>query len=167
MPRLIRGVQYLLLASGHAHHGISRGLQATACGPQADLVGGSYLVAGKEAVRMSLDEALGIWAEAAQDLSSAGLALAASNYYNCADLANQVAEKSLQAVYVLNHDARATYDHDLRALGTLVSAPSELLETLDTLTPYHPANYLTDDLPAELADDAVGPDKAQELLDNA
>ena len=116
---------------------------------------------------MSLDEALGIWAEAAQDLSSAGLALAASNYYNCADLSNQVAEKALQSVYVLTHDSRATYDHDLRALGELVSAPPTVLDTLDTLTPYHPANYLTGELPAELADDAVGPDKAQELLDNA
>ena len=116
---------------------------------------------------MSLDEALGIWAEAAQDLSSAGLALAASNYYNCADLSNQVAEKALQSVYVLTHDSRATYDHDLRALGELVSAPPTVLDTLDTLTPYHPANYLTSDMPAELADDAVGPDKAQQLLDNA
>ena len=116
---------------------------------------------------MSLDEALGIWAEAAQDLSSAGLALAASNYYNCADLCNQVAEKALQSVYVLRHDSRATYDHDLRALGELVSAPPEILATLDTLTPYHPENFLTDNLPAELADDAVGPEKAQQLLDNA
>ena len=116
---------------------------------------------------MSLDEALGILAETAQDLSSAGLALAASNYYNCADLCNQVAEKALQSVYVLRHDSRATYDHDLRALGELVSAPPEILVTLDTLTPYHPENFLTDDLPAELADDAVGPEKAQQLLDNA
>lgn len=116
---------------------------------------------------MSLDEALGIWAEAAQDLSSAGLALAASNYYNCADLCNQVAEKALQSVYVLRHDSRATYDHDLRALGEMVSAPEEVLATLDTLTPYHPEHFLTDDLPAELADDAVGPEKAQQLLDNA
>ncbi|MGE5335519.1 MAG: HEPN domain-containing protein [Nitrososphaerota archaeon] len=116
---------------------------------------------------MSLDEALGIWAEAAQDHSSAGLALAASNYYNCADLSNQVAEKSLQAIYVLTHDARATYSHDLRELGTLVNAPPEILDTLDTLTPYHPAHFLTDDLPAEQADDAVGPETAQQLLDNA
>jgi HEPN domain-containing protein len=116
---------------------------------------------------MSLDEALGILAETAQDLSSAGLALAASNYYNCADLCNQVAEKALQSVYVLRHDSRATYDHDLRALGELVNAPPEVLATLDTLTPYHPEHFLTDDLPAELADDAVGPEKAQQLLDNA
>ena len=116
---------------------------------------------------MSLDEALGIWAEAAQDHSSAGLALAVSNYYNCADLSNQVAEKSLQSVYVLSHDARATYDHDLRTLGTLVNAPPDLLDMLDTLTPYHPAKFLTSELPAELADDAVGPDTAQQLLNNA
>ncbi len=116
---------------------------------------------------MSLDEALGILAETAQDLSSAGLALAASNYYNCADLCNQVAEKALQSVYVLRHDSRATYDHDLRAMGEMVSAPEEVLATLDTLTPYHPEHFLTDDLPAELADDAVGPEKAQQLLDNA
>jgi HEPN domain-containing protein len=116
---------------------------------------------------MSLNEALGIWAEAAQDHSSAGLALAASNYYNCADLSNQVAEKSLQSVYVLNNDARATYDHDLRALGILVNAPPDLLDTLDTLTPYHPAHFLTGALPADQADDAVGPDTAQQLLDNA
>lgn len=116
---------------------------------------------------MSLDEALGIWAEAAQDLSSAGLALAASNYYNCADLSNQVAEKSLQSVYVFSHDSRAAYDHDLRALGMLVSAPPDVLDLLDILTPYHPAHFLTDDLPAELADDAVGPDKAQQLLESA
>ena len=116
---------------------------------------------------MSLDEALGIWAEAAQYLSSAGLALAASNYYNCADLCNQVAEKALQSVYVLRHDSRATYDHDLRALGELVNAPPTVLDTLDTLTPYHPENYLTDEMPVELADDAVGPEKAQQLLDNA
>ena len=116
---------------------------------------------------MSLDEALGIWAEAAQDLSRAGLARAASHYDNCADLANQVAEKSLQSVYVLNHDARASYDHDLRALGVLVNAPPDLLETLDMITPYHPAHFLTDTMPAELADDAVGPDTAQQLLDSA
>lgn len=70
-------------------------------------------------------------------------------------------------MYVLRHDSRATYDHDLRALGEMVSAPEEVLATLDTLTPYHPEHFLTDDLPAELADDAVGPEKAQQLLDNA
>src|SRR5579859_293324 len=91
---------------------------------------------------MSVDEALGIYAEAAQDLTSAGLALAAGNLYNCADLCNQVAEKALQAVYVLRHDARAPYDHDLAALGRLVGAPLGILDDLAALTPYHPESFL-------------------------
>lgn len=115
---------------------------------------------------MSLDEALGIFGEAAQDLSSAGLALAASNYYNCADLCNQVAEKSLQSVYVLRHDSRANYNHDLRALGETAGAPPEILTELDALTPYHPEFFL-DARTTEEADDEVGGETAQELLTRA
>jgi HEPN domain-containing protein len=112
---------------------------------------------------MSLDEALGIYAEAAQDLSSAGLALAAGNFYNCADLCNQAAEKILQAVYVLNHDSRAPYDHNLPALGELVGAPAHVLADLDTLNPYHPAVFL-EQHNAEDADDDVGGETADDLL---
>ncbi len=115
---------------------------------------------------MSLDEALGIFGEAAQDLSSAGLALAASNYYNCADLCNQVAEKSLQAVYVLRHDSRAPYNHDLRTLGEVAGVPPEILAELDALTPYHPEYFLAERAPEE-ADDEVGGETAQELLTRA
>ena len=115
---------------------------------------------------MSLDEALGIYAEAAQDLSSAGLALAAGNLYNCADLCNQAAEKICQSVYVLHHDSRAAYDHDLRALGELVDAPPEILADLDILSEYHPSRYLADRT-VEEADDAVGGDTASELLQRA
>jgi HEPN domain-containing protein len=114
---------------------------------------------------MSLDEALGIYAEAAQDLASAGLAQAAGNLYNCADLCNQAAEKVLQALYVLRHDSRAPYDHDLRALGELVSAPPDILADLAVLTPYHPGAFLTD-RSVEEADDAVG-DTATDLLQRA
>jgi HEPN domain-containing protein len=112
---------------------------------------------------MSLDEALGIYAEAAQDMSSAGLAFAAGNLYNCADLCNQVAEKVLQAVYVLRHDARAPYDHDLRALGELVAAPANVLDDLGVLTPYHPAAFLAGRTP-EQADDDVSGEVASDLL---
>jgi HEPN domain-containing protein len=112
---------------------------------------------------MSLDEALGIYAEAAQDLSSAGLALAAGNLYNCADLCNQAAEKVLQAIYVLRHDARASYDHDLRALGELVSAPQNILDDLSAITPYHPAAFLAGKTP-EQADDEVSGETAHDLL---
>ena len=112
---------------------------------------------------MSLDEALGMYAEAAQDLSSASLALAAGNHYNVVDLCNQVAEKALQAIYVLRHDARATYDHDLKALGELVGAPQNILDDLALLTPYHPEVYLERRTPEE-ADDEVGPETANDLL---
>jgi HEPN domain-containing protein len=108
---------------------------------------------------MSLDEALGIYAEAAQDLASAALAQAAGNLYNCADLCNQVAEKVVQAVYVLAHDSRAAYNHDLRALGELVEAPPEILADLDLLTPYHPGAFLAqrsvDEADLEVGDTAV------------
>jgi HEPN domain-containing protein len=115
---------------------------------------------------MSLDEALGIWAEAAQDMASAGLARAAGTTYNCADLCNQVAEKSLQAVYVLRHDRRATYDHDLRALGELVQAPPEILDDLQALTPYHPDAFLHGRGMDE-ADDEVTDETAEDLLRRA
>jgi HEPN domain-containing protein len=111
---------------------------------------------------MSLDEALGIYAEAAQDLVSASLAQAAGNLYNCADLCNQVAEKVLQSVYVLRHDSRAPYAHDLRALGELVGAPPDILEQLDVLSPYHPSAFLKNRTVDE-ADLEVG-DSADDLL---
>jgi len=115
---------------------------------------------------MALDEALGIYAEAAQDLVSAGLALAAGNFYNCADLCNQAVEKILQALYVLHHDGRAPYDHDLRPLGELVSAPGPILADLDVLTPYHPEAFLAGRTPEE-ADDEVGGETADDLMRRA
>ncbi len=115
---------------------------------------------------MSLDEALGIWAEAAQDLSSAGLARAAGSTYNCADLCNQVAEKALQAVYVLRRDARAPYDHDLVALGALVQAPPEVRDDLATLSPYHPEAFLHGRGMDE-GDDEVTDETAADLLARA
>lgn len=115
---------------------------------------------------MSLDEALSYFAEAAQDLASAGLSNAAGMHYNCADLCNQAAEKTLQAVYVARHTARAPYDHDLRALGALVEAPENILADLDALTPYHPSVFL-EKIDAEQADDEVGGDTASDLLARA
>ncbi len=115
---------------------------------------------------MSQDEALGVWAEAAQDMASAGLAAAMGANYNCADLCNQVAEKSLQALHILRNDRRAPYNHDLRALGELVGAPPEILSALDTLTPYHPEGYLAGRTPEE-ADDEISGETAQELMAQA
>ncbi|HEX8996200.1 MAG TPA: HEPN domain-containing protein [Ktedonobacterales bacterium] len=112
---------------------------------------------------MSLDEALSIYAEAAQDLASAGLSNAAGMHYNCADLCNQAAEKTLQALYVAQHDSRAPYDHDLRTLGALVGAPENVLADLDALTPYHPSIFL-EHTDAEMADEEVGGETASALL---
>ncbi|HEX8732503.1 MAG TPA: HEPN domain-containing protein [Ktedonobacterales bacterium] len=115
---------------------------------------------------MSLDEGLSYYAEAAQDLASANLSNAAGMFYNCADLCNQAAEKTLQAVYAASHEARAPYNHDLRALGVLAGAPEEILADLDALTPYHPSVFL-EKVDAELADDEVGGEVASDLLTKA
>ncbi|MDE3230110.1 MAG: HEPN domain-containing protein [Chloroflexota bacterium] len=112
---------------------------------------------------MSLDEGLSYYAEAAQDLASANLSNAAGMFYNCADLCNQAAEKTLQAVYAASHEARAPYNHDLRTLGVLAGAPEEILADLDALTPYHPSSFL-EKVDAELADDEVGGEVASDLL---
>jgi HEPN domain-containing protein len=115
---------------------------------------------------MSQDEALGVWAEAAQDMASAGLAAGMGANYNCADLCNQVAEKALQSLYVLRNDRRASYNHDLRALGELVEAPPEILAGLDVLTPYHPEGYLAGRTPEE-ADDEITGETAADLMAHA
>lgn len=115
---------------------------------------------------MSQDEALGIWAEAAQDMASAGLARTMGSTFNCADLCNQVAEKALQAVYVLLNDRRAVYDHGLRALGELVGAPADVLAGLDALTPYFPETFLAH-TPHEQADDAIDDATAADLMQRA
>jgi HEPN domain-containing protein len=115
---------------------------------------------------MSYDEALGIWSEAAQDLSSAGLAQATGAHFNCADLCNQVAEKALQSLYVLTHGHRATYDHQLRPLGELVGAPDEILADLDALTPYFPETFYAH-TPPDLADDAIDGETVADLLARA
>ena len=115
---------------------------------------------------MSQDEALGIWAEAAQDMASAGLAQAIGNNFNCADLCTQVAEKALQAVFVLRNDRRAPYDHNLRKLGELVGAPPEVLTDLDALTPYFPETFFAH-TPPDQADDAIDEETVMDLLQRA
>jgi hypothetical protein len=65
-------------------------------------------------------------------------------------------------VYVLHHDSRAPYAHDLRALGELVGAPPEILGELEALSPYHPSAFLQDRTVDE-ADLAVS-DSAEDLL---
>lgn len=113
-----------------------------------------------------IDEALSIFAEAAQDMASAGLELAIGRHFACADICNQVVEKAFQAVSVLRSGHRTTYDHDLRALGEAVGAPPEILEDAAALSPYHPEAYYAH-TPPEEADERISAATAQELMQRA
>jgi len=64
--------------------------------------------------------AIGLYAEAAQDMATAGLELSLGRHFACVDYCNQVAEKAAQAVSLLRVGRRSMYDHDLRALGAAV-----------------------------------------------
>ena len=112
------------------------------------------------------EEALSIFAEAAQDMASAGLELAIGRHFSCADMCNQVAEKSFQAVSMLREGHRIKYDHDLRALGQAVGAPAEMLEDAAALSPYHPEAYYAE-TPPEEADQAISAEAAQLLMQRA
>ena len=112
------------------------------------------------------EEALSIFAEAAQDMASAGLELAIGRHFACADICNQVAEKSFQAVSMRRDGHRAMYDHDLRALGEAVGAPPEILEDAEALSPYHPEAYYAS-IPPEEADQTISAEGATALMQRA
>ena len=112
------------------------------------------------------EEALSIFAEAAQDMASAGLEMALGRNFACVDICNQVAEKCFQAISVLRSGHRTTYNHDLRVLGAAVGAPPEILEDADALSPYHPDAYYAK-TPPEEADESISAETAQELMQRA
>src|SRR5436305_12815408 len=62
-----------------------------------------------------LQGALGLFAEASQDMATASLELGLGRHFACVDYCNQVAEKAAQAVSLLRFGRRPMYDHDLRA----------------------------------------------------
>jgi HEPN domain-containing protein len=111
-------------------------------------------------------EALGVYAEAAQDLVTAGLEISLGRMFACADACNQAVEKALQAVIITRLGHRAPYDHDLVELGTRAGAPPDLAEALAMLTGYYPETFYAH-TPPELADDAVSPDDAAACLAQA
>src|SRR5438045_7476483 len=88
--------------------------------------------------------AIGLYAEAAQDMATAGLELSLGRHFACVDYCNQVAEKAAQAVSPLRFGRRSMYDHDLRALGELVDAPQEILALMGSLTAFHPEGFYAD-----------------------
>jgi HEPN domain-containing protein len=112
------------------------------------------------------EEALSIFAEAVQDMASAGLELALGRHFACADICNQVVEKCFQAVSMGRDGHRTMYDHDLRALGEVVGAPSAILEDAAALSPYHPEAYYAS-IPPEEADQSISAEEAQQLMQRA
>lgn len=112
------------------------------------------------------EEALSVFAEAVQDMASAGLELAIGRHFACADICNQVVEKSFQAVSMGREGHRTMYDHDLRALGEAVGAPSTILEDAAALSPYHPEAYHAN-TPPEEADQTISAEEAQALMQRA
>ena len=110
--------------------------------------------------------ALGLFAEATQDLATAGLELALGRHFACADYCNQAAEKAAQAVNLLRQGHRTMYNHDLRALGAAVGAPAEIQGDMATLTPFHPEAFYAE-TPPEEADEVISAAQASEYIQTA
>ncbi len=113
-----------------------------------------------------LQGALGLYAEAAQDMATAGLELGLGRHFACADYCNQAAEKAAQAVSLLRFGRQSTYNHDLRALGALVGAPQEIQEEMAILTPFHPETFYAD-TPPEEADEVISAEPASSYVQSA
>src|SRR2546421_12951487 len=113
-----------------------------------------------------LQGALGLYAEAAQDMATASLELGLGRHFACADYCNQVAEKAAQAVSLLRFGRMSTYDHDLGKLGALVGAPREIQDEMAILTPFHPESFYAD-TPPEEADDVINAEQASGYLQSA
>jgi HEPN domain-containing protein len=104
--------------------------------------------------------ALGLFAEAAADLATAGVELGLGRHFACADFCNQSVEKAAQAVSLLRFGRRSMYDHDLRELGALVGAPPDIQEEMAVLTPFHPEAFYAD-TPPEEADEVISAEQAE------
>ncbi len=113
-----------------------------------------------------LQGALGLFAEAAQDMATAGVELGLGRHFACADYCNQAVEKATQSVSLLRFGHRSMYNHDLRALGVLVGAPEEILEELAILTPFHPEAFHAE-TPPEEADEVISAQQASNYIQSA
>ncbi len=110
--------------------------------------------------------ALGLYAEAAQDMATAGVELGLGRHFACADFCNQAAEKAAQSVSLLRSGRRSTYDHDLRTLGALVGAPEEIQDEMAILTPFHPEAFYAG-TPPEEADEVINAEQASSYIQSA
>jgi len=110
--------------------------------------------------------ALGLFAEATQDMATAGVELGLGRHFACVDFCNQAVEKAAQAVSLLRFGRRSMYDHDLRALGALVGAPLEIQDEMALLTPFHPEAFYAD-TPPEEADEVINAEQASGYVQHA
>jgi len=113
-----------------------------------------------------LQGALGLFAEAAQDMATAGVELGLGRHFACADFCNQAAEKAAQSISLLRFGRRSMYNHDLQALGALVGAPEEIQEELAILTPFHPETFHAE-TPPEEADEIISAEQASSYIQSA
>jgi HEPN domain-containing protein len=109
---------------------------------------------------------LGLFAEATQDMATAAVELGLGRHFACVDYCNQAVEKAAQAVSLRHFGRRSAYNHDLRALGTLVGAPKEIQDEMDKLTPFHPEAFYVD-TPPEEADEVINAEQASAYVQNA
>lgn len=110
--------------------------------------------------------ALGLYAEAAQDMATASLELSLGRHFACVDYCNQVAEKAAQAVSLLRFGRRSRYNHDLQALGALVGAPEDIQEEMERLSPFHPEAFYAE-TPPEEADEVISAEQARSYVQSA
>src|SRR6266571_6083223 len=110
--------------------------------------------------------ALGLFAEATQDMATAALELGLGRHFACVDYCNQVAEKAAQAVSLRRFGRLSRYNHDLRELGALVGAPAEIQDEMAILTPFHPEAFYAD-TPLEEADEVINAEQASGYLQSA
>jgi HEPN domain-containing protein len=110
--------------------------------------------------------ALGLFAEAAQDMATAGVELGLGRHFACADFCNQAAEKAAQSISLLRFGRRSMYDHNLRALGKVVGAPEEIQEEMGILTPFHPEAFYAQ-TPPEEADEVISAEQANSYIQSA
>jgi HEPN domain-containing protein len=113
-----------------------------------------------------LQGALGLFAEAAADMATAGVELGLGRHFACADFCNQAVEKAAQAVSLLRFGRRSMYDHDLRELGAVVGAPPDIQEEMAVLTPFHPEAFYAD-TPPEEADEVISAEQAESYRQHA
>lgn len=113
-----------------------------------------------------LQGAIGLYAEAAQDMATAALELSLGRHFACADYCNQAAEKAAQSVSLLRFGRSSMYDHDLRTLGATVGAPEDIQNEMAILSPFHPEAFYAD-TPPEEADEVINADQANSYVKSA